>query len=238
MPSVSRRPEPVSRRDRPAKAPLSREAIVSAALELLGRQERMTMRRMAAALDTGPASLYAYYDNVEDLYAGVLDELLGRLNLRRGRQSWRERLIAVLTSYMEVLVAQPELARTALVTRPNGRNSLRLWEALLGLLDEAGVPSRDAAWAVDLLLQRATATAAEQGARLRTADADTDAEDQRVAEAIADASPRTHPHVAASAGELLSGPPAARLAWGFDVLINGILATPRPDPAARSTREG
>ncbi len=229
MPSVSRRPEPVSRRDRPAKAPLSREAIVRAALELLGRQERLTMRRVAAALDTGPASLYAYYDNVDDLYAGVLDELLGRLNFRRGRKPWRERLVALLTAYIEVLQAQPELARTALVTRPSGPNSLRLWEALLGLLDEAGVPRGNAAWGVDLLLQRATGTAVEQGMRSRTVN--TEAEDQRVAEAIADLSPRTHPHLAASADELLSGPPAARGTWAFDVLINGILATPRPEPS-------
>jgi len=236
MPRTSRRPEPVSRRDRPAKAPLSRGAIVSAAMDLLGRDERLTMRGMAAALDTGAASLYAYYDNVEDLYAGVLDGLLGTLNLRRGRKPWRERLIAMLTSYIEVLCARPELARTALVTRPNGANSLRLWEALLGLLHEAGVSRGDAAWAVDLLLQRATAIAAEQGVRSQSASAD--AEDERVAEAITDVSPRTHPHIAASADELLSGPAVARLTWGFEVLINGILSTPRTDLPRRSTDEG
>lgn len=185
------------------------------------------MRRLAAALDTGPASLYAYYDNLDDLYAGVLDELLGTLRFRRGRKSWRERLVALLTTYVETLSAQPELAQAALVTRPNGENSLRLWETLLGLLDEAGISRGDAAWAVDLLLQRATATAAEQGVRSRTSGAA--AEDLRVSEAIADVSPRSHPHLAASADELVSGLPEVRLAWGFDVLINGILATPRPD---------
>lgn len=226
MTRLVRRPEPVSRRDRPSKAPLSRKAIVSAALDLLGRQEPLTMRRMAAALDTGPASLYAYYENLGDLYAGVLDELLGRLNFRRGRNPWRERLIALLTSYIDVLSAQPELARTALVSRPNGTNSLRLWETTLGLLDEAGVPRGDAAWAADLLLQRATATAVEQAARSETASAE--AQDLRVAEALGNVSPRTHPHLAASVEDLVSGPVATRISWGFDVLINGILATPRP----------
>src|SRR5919201_5400621 len=56
----SRRPR--STRDRPAKAPLSEEAIVDAALAILKAQglEAVTMRRDAAALDTGPGSLYVY----------------------------------------------------------------------------------------------------------------------------------------------------------------------------------
>jgi len=39
--------------------------------------ERVTMRRLAAALDTGPSSLYVYVRNTAELHAAVLDELLG-----------------------------------------------------------------------------------------------------------------------------------------------------------------
>jgi AcrR family transcriptional regulator len=46
-----------STRDRPAKPALSREAVVDAGLHVLRAEgiDAVTMRRVAAALDTGPA---------------------------------------------------------------------------------------------------------------------------------------------------------------------------------------
>ena len=227
MAELARRREPVSRRDRPAKPPLSRQAIVAAALALIREDGdgRLTLRRVASELDTGAASLYVYFANTDELYAAVLDELLGSVDVGRGAGPWRERLIALLNSYVEVLSAYPALARTAQFKRPSGANSLNLWEAQLALLDEAGVRPADAAWAVDLLLHVATATAAEQGARARASA--TAADDVRVAEVVDGISADTHPHLAAAAGELLSGPAASRMSWGLEVLINGVLETPR-----------
>ena len=199
---------------------------MAAALALLDQERGVTMRRLADALDTGPASLYVYYANVDELYADVLDELLGTLDFRRGRKAWRARLIALLISYTEVLHAHPALARTALVARPIGPNARTLWDALLGLLHEGEVTSADAAWGVDLLLQCATATAVEHSAHAQAMGARVD--DARLAEAISHASAESHPHLAASTDELLSGRPLDRLAWAFDVLATGIAATPRP----------
>lgn len=223
---------PVSRRERPAKPALSREWIVAAAVSVIDEEglERLTMRRLAAALDTGPASLYVYVRNTGELHAAVLDELLGSVDVRvrvRGG-SWRDRLVAVLVSYVEVLYAHPALARAAIFTRPSGPNALGLWEALLALLDEGGVAPGDAAWGVDLLLQTATATAAEHGTRDAASGVE---EDDALAEAIREVSPATHPHLAAASGELFSGEPAARLAWSFAAVINGVLTTPRQPPS-------
>jgi AcrR family transcriptional regulator len=55
---MSTPPVPRSRRERPAKPPLSRDAIVAAALEIAAAEgvEALSMRRLAQALDTGPAS--------------------------------------------------------------------------------------------------------------------------------------------------------------------------------------
>jgi hypothetical protein len=140
---------------------------------------------------------------------------------------WRERLGQVLSSYTAVLFEYPGLARSALVARPFGRYYLNLIEALLALLAEGCVPADRAAWGVDLLLQFATATAAEQSTR----NAAPDAQDEMDAltAAVHDVSALTHPHLAALAEELLSGTGETRLAWGFHVLINGILQTGRPD---------
>ena len=73
--------EPRSRRERPAKPALTRAGIVAAAVEVMRSEglERVTMRRLAQELDTGPASLYVYVANTAELHAAVLDELLGDL---------------------------------------------------------------------------------------------------------------------------------------------------------------
>jgi len=84
------------------------------------------MRRLAAELDTGAASLYVYFKDTETLYAAVLDELLGTLSFVRGRKPWRERLISLLSSYVDLLSAYPPLAKTALFTRPSGPSSVGL----------------------------------------------------------------------------------------------------------------
>src|ERR1700728_4591209 len=84
-----------SRRERPAKAALTREGIIAAALRIL-RDEglgKVTMRRVAQELDTGHASLYVYVRNTEDLHAQLLDaQLAGALAGPPAPGTWRGRL--------------------------------------------------------------------------------------------------------------------------------------------------
>ncbi|MFF4545120.1 TetR/AcrR family transcriptional regulator [Streptomyces sp. NPDC001435] len=227
---MTARPDtPRSRRERPAKPALTREGIVAAAVAVLRAEglRKVTMRRLAQELDTGPASLYVYVRNTDELHAAVLDELLGTVGPAPADGTWRERLERVLTAYTEMLLEHPSLARSALTARPSGPHYLDLIETLLALLDEGGVPSARAAWGVDLLLQHATATAAEHAGQdtSPTARGDWDA----LGRALGNASERTHPHIAATAGELMSGAPEARLSWAFQALINGIERTAVPD---------
>ncbi|MEU0430878.1 TetR/AcrR family transcriptional regulator [Streptomyces sp. NPDC006290] len=221
-----------SRRERPAKPALTRAGIISTAVALMRAEglPRVTMRRLAQELDTGPASLYVYVRNTAELHAAVLDDLLGGVDLGPARADgdWRDRLVKVLTSYTAVLFEHPGLARSALVARPSGERYLDLAEALLSLLDEGGVPGDRAAWGIDLLLQFATATAAEHSAGEK-GTVDTEGEWAALAAAVRGASRERHPHVAALGADLLSGPGVARLNWGFHVLINGVVLTPRPD---------
>lgn len=232
-----------SRRERPAKPALTREGIVAAAVAVMDAEglEKVTMRRLAAELDTGAASLYVYFPNAAELRAAVLDELLAEVDLSpvTAAGPWQDRLEAVLASYLRVLLNYPPLARSALLTRPSGPRYLDLLDGLLALLDQGGVDARRAAWAVDLLLQVATATGAEQATR---AENPSDSEQwNALVTAITDADPARHPHVHDLGEELLSGPGPARVEWGLSVLINGILTTPRslPEPVeAAETTEG
>ncbi|WP_236792426.1 TetR/AcrR family transcriptional regulator [Amycolatopsis sp. GM8] len=216
-----------SRRERPAKPALTSDGIVACAVGIMRAEglKKVTMRRLAQELDTGPASLYVYFANTDELHAAVLDELLGTVDLSPARATgdWRERLIEVLASYTAVLFDHPGLARSALVARPSGTHYFELVEAVLALLDEGGVPPAQAAWGVDILLQLGTSTAAEHA---RDNDEAPEEDWSAFGQVLRDVS-STHPHIAAVGTDLLSGAPAERLSWGFRVLINGIAYTPR-----------
>ncbi|AGZ41535.1 Tetracycline repressor protein class H [Actinoplanes friuliensis DSM 7358] len=220
------RREPVSRRDRPAKPPLSRAVLVGAALRIMREEglERVTMRRLATELDTGPASLYVYVRNTAELHGALLDELLADLDgAGVAGRDWRERLIELLWAYTVLLIGYPSLARSVLTLRPSGPNYLRLIDTMLGLLDAGKVPLRQAAWGVDLLLQHATATAAEQGTRQQSVEAD--GEEADLAVVVREARPDTYPHLDRARDELFSGTGEQRLRWAFSALISGLSTT-------------
>ncbi|MGW0172963.1 TetR/AcrR family transcriptional regulator [Rhodococcus sp. NPDC003322] len=228
-----------SRRERPAKPALSREWIVAETIEIMRAEglDKVTMRRVAQALDTGPASLYVYVANVAELHAAVLDELI--TSLQPGDGDWRTRLEGLLCGYADVLYAHPGLARSALVMRPTGPAALRLYDWILALLLEGGIVASRAAWGVDLLLQHVTATAAEHDAPAR-GDARDSAADKvhALAEAFRAADPQATPHVAAHAGELVSGTPSERTRWAIRALVAGIADTPVPATAATGPDAG
>jgi AcrR family transcriptional regulator len=197
--------------------------------------ERVTMRRLAAELDTGPASLYVYVRNMAELHGAILDELLAGLALPdpgRTGERWREALIGLLTGYTQLLLGQPSLARSILALRPSGSHYVRLVDTLLGLLHAGGVPVAQAAWGVDLLLQHGTATAAEQGVRNEAIEAR--AEQDAFVEALNDAADGDCPNIAHARHDLFSGTGGQRLAWMFDAIIAGIatVAVPAREPSA------
>jgi AcrR family transcriptional regulator len=216
--------EPVSRRERPAKPPLNRETIVTAAVSLLRSEglERLTMRRLAAALDTGPGSLYVYFRNAEHLYAALLDQMLGDVDLSPGGSDgpWQDRLASVLGSYTVVLFAYPSVARLSVFTRPSGPNGLRLMETLLALLDEGGVAPGAAAWGANLLVQYATATAAEHSTR--DEQPGTVDDESEMVLALSEVSPDVHPRLHELAATLVAGEGVERFRWGIDVLLAGL----------------
>jgi AcrR family transcriptional regulator len=220
----------ISRRERPAKPALTRVGIVTTAVKVMQAEglDRVTMRRLAQELDTGPASLYVYVTSTAELHAAMLEQLLSQVDLSpvTAAGDWRDRLIRILSSYTSILFEQPGLAQSVLVTRPSGPAYLSLIEAILALLSVGGVPPARTAWAVDILLHFATSTAAEQGTRHRAAGAEE--EENAVAEALREAPAGTFPHIAALSAELMSGEGPDRLSWGLSVLISGITQIPRP----------
>lgn len=212
--------EIISRRSRPAKAPLSREVIVAAALDILEQDglAALSLRRVATALDTGAASLYVYLANPGELHALMLDQALAAVQSSEvPGLPWREQLKTLLLSYLHVLYARPGLAQLALTTIAIGSNSLRIWERLLSLLTQGGVDDIKAAWGVDLIILYVTAIAAEQDIRRASGRGL-----ERVQSALNAVSEGEFPLVYAMKEAILSGDGDARTEWALDIILHGV----------------
>lgn len=229
-----------SRRARPAKTPLSRELIVHTALDILvqGGLENLSMRKVAAALDTGAASLYVYVANLSELHAQMFDAALGEVSLEApAGEAWRDKLKRVLISLLNVLLARPGLAQLTQATIPAGANTLRLIEYVLGLLSEGGIERERAAWGFDLLSLYVTAIAAERGYREARSEALA-----QVKQSLQAISAQDYPHIHANRECMISGE-FARTSWAIEVMIDGLIhctfppLPPAADPANREDRQ-
>ncbi|MGZ6674498.1 MAG: TetR/AcrR family transcriptional regulator [Solirubrobacteraceae bacterium] len=229
---MSSESSPRSRRNRPAKPALSREAIVDAALAIVAEEgiDALTMRRLAQALDTGPASLYVYVANRDELWDLVFDAAVGSIETEPTDPArWREQLHALAGRMVHMMVIEyPGMARLAMARIPVGDNALRVSESVLSLLKAGGVGDQAAAYAADLLSMFVTATAYEQSlyAQLFTDPEHEMREVARIAERFAAVSPDRFPTIAALRAELTSGDGEERFSLGIDVIVNGLLQTP------------
>ncbi len=214
-------------RSRVAKEPLSLEAFTTAAIGLLEREgmDAVTLRRLARELQTGPASLYAYVRTVQELHALVLDRVLAAVDLHpRLADRPRERLEAVCSSYLRVLLRHEGLGRLAAGVLPYGDNAIALTDAVLGCLRGMGLDPVRAAWGYDVLMLHVTAIAAEQDRRRAQKDPVGQARDV-YERAAAD----RFPHVAALRAELFSDSGPARIARAVDAVLAGIASARDPE---------
>lgn len=222
-------------RSRPAaqRRTLSQDLIVDTALELLGKGslDTVSMRRVAQALGTGPASLYAHVSNKEELHELMLDRLLGRLpRPEPNPNSWTEQILEMAKAQLKMLTAYPGIARVGLETVvPAGPNALAYGEAVLAVLRAGGVPDRIAVFAFDTLSLWCSAFAYELGA-IRTGDVDEDAIVARSKEigAYMAARPAQFPNLL-GVGQILSeATPDERFEFAMDLFLAGLVAAFEP----------
>ena len=219
-----------STRDRPAKAPLSEDAVVDAALAILRSDglDAVTMRRVAAALDTGPASLYVYVPGRDGLLEAMLDRVAATIELEAPDPArWRAQLHALLGRMRHALVDHPGIAALTLVEPPTTEAVLLLTENLMGILLAGGLDPQDAAWACDILVLLVTATARED--EVRRAEGPTDPGEQRehideIHQTFAALPPDRFPLLTAHAAQMVAGTSDDRFRFAVDVVLDGVLA--------------
>jgi AcrR family transcriptional regulator len=218
-----------STRDRPAKPPLSEDAVVDAALAILQTDglEAVTMRRVASALDTGAASLYVYVAGREGLLQAMLDRVTATIELEApDRSHWRAQLHSLLERMHQALVAHPGIAAITLADSPTTEAVLRLSENLLGILLAGGLDPQDAAWACDIFVMLVTATAREDDVRHpRGSSADERREQvDDIYNTFTGLPPDRFPHLSAHAAKMVAGGGEERFRFAVDVFLDGLLA--------------
>ncbi|WIM93097.1 TetR/AcrR family transcriptional regulator [Actinoplanes oblitus] len=137
------------------KKPITVDAIVSTAFGIVAAEgyEALTMRRLAAALETGPASLYAHVVNKEDLDELLIGRLCAEIELPEpDPATWKADLIGVCTRLRDQYLRYPGISRAAFAAAPSHQDTLRLAEGMLGILLAGGIEPRAAAWGMDALL--------------------------------------------------------------------------------------
>jgi AcrR family transcriptional regulator len=122
------------------QAPLSRERVLLTALRLAdeGGIEALSMRKLALELGVKAMSLYNHVDSKDDILNGIVDLVIGEIELPKLSLDWKTAMRRRAISAHRVLVSHP-WATIAIMSRVNvGSAMLRYVDATLGCLREAG----------------------------------------------------------------------------------------------------
>ena len=133
------------RQARRRREPISREAIVAAAIRLLDREglDALSMRRLAEELGTGAASLYWHVGSKDGLLDLVFDQLIGEEQVPDPDPArWQEQLKDVARAQRRISLRHPYMVRISIGRIPMGPNALRFSERVLAILRAGGLPPR------------------------------------------------------------------------------------------------
>jgi AcrR family transcriptional regulator len=128
-----------TRKKRRRRAPLSRERVLRAAVELAdeGGIEALSMRRLGQELGVEAMSLYNHVANKDDLLDGITDLVLRQIELPEDGD-WREALRRSAVSAHEVLRGHPWACNLALSPERTVPVSVRRADWMLRRLREGG----------------------------------------------------------------------------------------------------
>jgi TetR/AcrR family transcriptional regulator, tetracycline repressor protein len=217
-------------RARRARPPLSREAIVDAALRVLDRQGAagLSMRRIAEELGTGPGAIYWHVENKEQLIQLVFDRVIAELPLPEpDPEGWQEQLKQAARDERAVMQRHPGIAQLSFGRVPIGPNAVRYFEWHLSVLRAGGVPDRIAALAGDLINLWVGAFAYEESLGMRTpAGSEAPVEDfiAEMREYLAALPADRFPNLVELADEIMAPGLDERFEFGLDILVGGLVA--------------
>jgi AcrR family transcriptional regulator len=212
---------------RPVKQPLSQERIVDAALELVVAEgyEAVSMRRVAQALGTGAASLYAHVANKQELDQLMLDRVAAGIDVPEPDPAkWQEQLVDAMRATFLQLRSYPGLARAAIGQIPLGEHTLTSTERMIAIMRAGRLPDQVVAFAVDLLPLYVCAVAFEESVQGASEWAQEDIEKfvRELSAYFASLPKDRFPNIVSLATALTAGGGDDRFEFGLRVIVAGL----------------
>ena len=123
-----------------ARAPLSRERVLRAAIDLAdaGGIESLTMRRLAQELGVEAMTLYYYVANKDEILNGIVEMVVAEIELPSAGAEWKSALRATAMSAYELMIRHRWAASLVLTGAGDSMARKRYMEAILGCLRGAG----------------------------------------------------------------------------------------------------
>jgi AcrR family transcriptional regulator len=149
------------RRQRRRREPLTREAIVAVALEILdipgegGGLASLTMRRVADELETGVGALYRHIGSKDGLLDLLFDHVIGEIADEipdADPDHWRQQLKDVARAMRSGILRHRDIVLISIGRIPLGPNALRFSDRTLAILRAGQVPDQLAVLAHHLLI--------------------------------------------------------------------------------------
>jgi AcrR family transcriptional regulator len=219
---------PWQRPEQPPRTPLTREAIVSAALVVLDKvgMEGLSMRRVAEELGTGAASLYWHVRNKEEMFQLVFDRVMDEFTLEPPDPThWQEQLRDAANQARAALTSHRDIGRISLGRVPGGPQSAVIGEWFFALLAPVGIPDRVIAYLGDFFGLYVGAYAFEESLGIASPTGEEMPPEQiakMLEEYVKSLPPDQFPYVTQNAHLLFGGDRQERWEFGLDLMLRGL----------------
>ncbi len=208
------------------RRPLTRDAIVDAALVLLEREglQGLSMRRLAQELGSGAASLYWHVGGKEELLSLLLDRIVGESKVPEpDPENWQETVKAFGREARRLLNSRRDAAQLSMGRIPAGPNSLPVLERNLAVFAAAALPPRVIAYAADMFALYVGGFAYEESLRVPPLGEE-DASAEQLGEYFRSLPPDEFPTITGMADDLVAGSPDERFEFALELLVRGLEA--------------
>jgi AcrR family transcriptional regulator len=208
----------------PRRAPLTRERVLAAAIDLADRDgiASLSMRKLAQELGVEAMSLYHHVANKDAILDGLIDLVFGEIDLPVGEADWKAAMRRRAISAREVLRRHPWATGLMESRSTPGPATLRHHDAVLGILRNAGFPLELAAHAYSLLDSYIYGFALQETSLpFSTPEETAEVAQAMMAEFPADA----YPHLTEIAVEHVLQPGysyASEYLFGLDLILDGL----------------
>jgi AcrR family transcriptional regulator len=208
------------------RRPLTRDAIVTAALEVLEREgiAGLSMRKVAHELGTGAASLYWHVRDKEELLSLLLDRIVGEAEVPEpAPDHWQEQVKELARAGRRLLGKRRDAAQLSLGRIPAGPNSLPVMERNLAVAAASGLPPRVVALASDLFALYVGAFAYEMSLRVPPLG-EPGVTPEQLADYFRSLPPDQFPNLVALADDLTAPDAEERFEFALELLVRGLEA--------------